>query len=82
MRTVLEEDVLRTLCLQGITDAQMAELEESLRMQRKHYEAHETERLLDEDTNMHKLMYRFCGREEAWDAYSFINCDMMRIRQL
>ena len=82
MRTVLEEDVLRTLCQQGITDEQMAELEESLRLQRKHCEAHETERLLDADTNMHKLMYRFCGREEVWDTYSFINCDMMRIRQL
>lgn len=82
MRTVLEEDVLRALCQQGITDEQMAALEESLRLQRKYCEAHETERLLDEDTNMHKLMYGFLGREETWDTYSFINCDMLRIRQL
>lgn len=60
----------------------MRQLEESVQLQRQHYEARETKLLLDEDMRMHKLMYRFCGRENAWEAYALINCDMLRIRQL
>lgn len=82
MRAVLEEDVLRTLCRRGLSDEELAQLEESVRLQRQHFEARETNLLLDEDMRMHKLMYRFCGRENAWETYAFINCDMLRIRQL
>ncbi len=82
LRTVLEESVLRQLCDTGLTDAQFKALEDSLKKQRAYYAAQASTELLDEDTHMHRLFYEYCGREHAWNSFSIINCDMMRIRQL
>lgn len=82
LRTVLEESVLRQLCATGLTDEQFQLLEDSLKKQRKFYADQSSTELLDEDTRMHRMFYEFCGREHAWDSFSVINCDMMRIRQL
>ena len=82
LRTVLEESVLRQLCATGLTDEQFQLLEDSLQKQRRFYADQSSTELLDEDTRMHRMFYEFCGREHAWDSFSVINCDMMRIRQL
>lgn len=82
LRSVLEQSVLERLCETGVTDAQFRQLEQSLRRQREHFAAQREADLLNEDTRMHRLFYRFCGRETAWDAFSALNCDMMRIRFL
>lgn len=81
-RVVLEKDVLEQLCKPGLTPEQLDELEDSLARQREYYEKQMSSALLEEDTRMHRLFYRFCGRERAWDALSAINCDMLRIRSL
>lgn len=82
LRLVLERDVLECLCKAGPTPEQMAALEQSLAVQRDYYEKQMSAALLEEDTRMHRLFYRYCGRERAWDAYAEINCDMLRVRYL
>lgn len=81
-RLTLERDVLEALCRQRLTEEQKAELAESLRYQRELYAARRSEELLEEDAHMHRLFYRYCGREGAWDALRTINCDMLRVRYL
>ena len=82
LRSTLEQNVLEQLCETGVTPEQFSLLEESLRRQRSYFAAQEESCLLNEDTRMHRLLYRFCGREAAWNAFSSLNCDMMRIRFL
>lgn len=82
LRSTLEQNVLEHLCQTGLTDEQFAQLEQSLQRQRTYLSRQQESSLLNEDTHMHRLFYRFCGREAAWDAFSAINCDMMRIRFL
>lgn len=81
-RTVLERDVLEKLCKPGLRPEQMAELEHSLALQREYYAKQMSTPLLEEDTHMHRLFYRYAGYERAWDAFTQINCDMLRIRYL
>ena len=81
-RLVLERDVLEQLCKPGLTPEQLEELEHSLALQREYYAKQQSSALLEEDTRMHQLFYRCCGRERAWDAFAGINCDMLRIRYL
>lgn len=82
LRLVLERDVLECLCKAGLTPEQTAELERSLAAQREYYDKQMSAALLEEDIRMHRLFYRYCGRERAWDAYTEINCDMLRVRFL
>lgn len=82
LRGTLEQSVLEQLCETGLTEEQFALLQQSLQRQREFYAAQQSSELLNEDTHMHQLFYRFCGREAAWDAFITINCDMMRIRFL
>ena len=81
-RTVLERDVLEKLCKPGLRPEQMAELEHSLALQREYYAKQMSTPLLEEDTHMHRLFYRYAGYERAWDAFTQINCDMLRIGML
>ena len=81
-RMVLEREVLEQLCKPGLTDQQLEELEQSLALQREYYKKQMSTALLEEDTRMHRLFYRYCGRELAWEAMAAINCDMLRIRYL
>lgn len=82
LRSVLERDVLERLCKPGLKPEQLEELEQSLALQRTYYEKQMSTALLEEDSRMHWLFYRYCGRERAWDALAGINCDMLRIRYL
>lgn len=82
LRGVLEQSVLRQLCDGGVSADQFEMLEGSLRRQREYFAAQQASELLNEDTYMHRLFYRFCGREPAWNAFAAVNCDMMRIRFL
>jgi DNA-binding GntR family transcriptional regulator len=80
--TVLEQDVLEQLCTEGVSDEEFEQLENSLRLQRRYYDQQCSEKLLEEDTRLHRLLYAFCGRGIAWTAIDAIDCDLMRIRYL
>lgn len=82
LRSVLEQSVLEALCGSGLSREQFELLEQSLGRQRTYFAGQDSSALLNEDTHMHRLFYRFCGREAAWDAFAALNCDMMRIRFL
>lgn len=79
MRTVLEKKVLEELCETGLTGEQIAEIEESLRRQRRFYETQATNELLYEDLRMHRLLYEFCGHESAWEPFDMLDCDTLRV---
>lgn len=80
--SVLEQDVLEQLCSEGLPDEKFRQLENSLQLLRRYYDQQSIEKLFDEDTRMHHMLYEFCGREIAWTAIDAINCDLMRIRYL
>lgn len=82
LRTTLEQSVLEEVCATGLSPAQLAQVEDSIRLQRQLLEAQADAALLDEDTRMHWLLYEFCGHQAAWAAIHNINCDLMRIRWL
>ncbi len=79
MRTVLEKQVLAELCATGIAEEHFEMLEQSLMLQRQHYETQSTSELLYEDLRMHQLLYEFCGHKSAWVPFNMLDCDMLRI---
>lgn len=81
-RTTLEQNVLETLCRQGVTREQRDELEASMALQHDFYARQRSAELLEEDTRMHRLFFLYCGHEQAWDSFALINCDMLRVRYL
>lgn len=78
LRLVLEREVVEQLCRTGLTDGQAEELEQSLARQRALYAERQSYELLEEDLRMHGLFYRYCGRERAGDAFTAIDCDLLR----
>lgn len=78
LRLVLEREVVEHLCRTGLTDGQAEELEQSLARQRALYAERQSYELLEEDLRMHGLFYRYCGRERAGDAFTAIDCDLLR----
>lgn len=78
LRLVLEREVVEHLCRIGLTDGQAEELEQSLARQRTLYAERQSYELLEEDLRMHGLFYRYCGRERAGDAFTAIDCDLLR----
>ncbi len=82
LRATLEQKILTQLCQTGLQPEQMAQLEKSLELQKKYYSQRKTDELLDEDIEMHKLFFKFCGQSTAWKAIEAINADLMRSRHL
>lgn len=82
MRTVLEHKVMEELCMLDLTSEQFDLLEASLKRQKHFYKNQLTGDLMQEDENMHRLMYEFCGRSAAWVPFNMLNCDTQRISYL
>lgn len=79
LRTALEQEVLRTLCAQGLGGAQAAQVEGCIARQRQYLAARADADLLAEDLAMHRLFFCFCGREPAWATLAALDCDLLRV---
>lgn len=79
---VLEQAIVKELCSQGLTEGQMGQLDEVLKLQKEKSGRDAVLELLILEREFHYLLSAFCGREHIWKLFRTLECDALRVSYL
>lgn len=82
LRLVLEHAAVEELCRRGLTHEQTSAFEQSIARQRALLAHQQIAAMLEEDDQMHRLLYQYSGRSSIEESYRLLDADQMRVRYL
>lgn len=80
--SVLEQAIIKEICIQGLDESQLEQLEEVLSYQK--YEANENNPInfIIVEKQLSYLLSIYCGREYVWEFFRTMDSDLLRLNYL
>ena len=79
---VLEQAIIEDICRHKLTPEQKNKLEEALHIQKQINNQSDALEYLASERQIRYLLSSFCKREQIWDVFRTLDCDLLRINYL